>query len=138
VLEDDGAPIADGERREEIEQALWHSLHNPQQTLAVHRRVPRQARMFHTPTQIAISVDERNARSVIELIAGDRPGLLYDIGKVLTAERILLQAAKIVTVGERAEDIFYVTDLAGRSLDEAQAAHLTDLLYDALERRAAA
>ena len=138
VLEDDGAPIADGERREEIEQALWRSLHHPEQSVAVHRRVPRQARMFHTPTQIAISVDERNARSVIELIAGDRPGLLYDVGKVLTGEGIMLQAAKIVTVGERAEDIFYVTDLDGRPLEEARAARLSDMLYHALAQRAAA
>jgi [protein-PII] uridylyltransferase len=74
------------------------------------RRTPRQVRMFNTLTRISLSVDERNQRSVLELIAGDRPGLLCDVGKVLLQERIELHAAKIMTVGERAEDVFYVTD----------------------------
>ncbi len=138
VLEDDGAPVTDGDRRKEIENALWRSLHHPEAAVAVHRRVPRQARMFHTPTQIAISTDEPNARSVLELIAGDRPGLLCDVGKVLTAERILLQSARITTVGERAEDVFYITDLDGHALDEERAARLSDILRQALKRRAAA
>ncbi len=138
VLEDDGAPVADGERREEIEEALWRSLQQPQATVAVHRRAPRQARMFHTPTQITISTDERNGRSVLELTAGDRPGLLCDVGKVLTAEHIMLQAARIMTVGERAEDVFYITDLDGRTLDEARATRLRDILGQALRTRAAA
>ncbi|MGC8521947.1 MAG: [protein-PII] uridylyltransferase [Steroidobacteraceae bacterium] len=138
VLEDDGAPIADGERREEIEEALWHSLRQPQASVAVHRRAPRQARMFHTPTQILISTDEPNGRSVLELIAGDRPGLLCDVGQVLTAEHLMLQAARIMTVGERAEDVFYITDLDGRALDEERAARLRDILGQALKQRAAA
>ena len=138
VLEDDGAPVADGERREEIEEALWRSLQQPQATVAVYRRAPRQARMFHTPTQITISTDEPNGRSVLELTAGDRPGLLCDVGKVLTAEHIMLQAARIMTVGERAEDVFYITDLDGRALDEARAARLRDILGEALRARAAA
>ena len=122
VLEDDGAPIADSERIGEIERALWRSLQRPEDApLAVSRRAPRQVRMFSTPTQIAISVDERNRRSVLELVAGDRPGLLCDVGKVLLEERVDLQAAKISTIGERAEDVFYITDLAQQPLDDAGA-----------------
>ena len=112
------SPIA--ERREEIEQALWGSLQRPEEApLAVSRRAPRQMRVFKTATQIAISVDERNRRSVLELTAGDRPGLLCDVGKVLWEERVELHAAKISTLGERAEDVFYLTDRAQRPLDEA-------------------
>src|SRR5439155_20476362 len=67
--------------------SLWRSLQGPADApFAVSRRAPRQARMFNTPTQIAISVDERNRRSVLELTAGDRPGLLCDVGKVLRSE----------------------------------------------------
>ena len=50
-------------------------------------RAPRQVRMFNTPTQITISADESNNRSVLELVAGDRPGLLCDVGKVMWEER---------------------------------------------------
>jgi [protein-PII] uridylyltransferase len=138
VLEDDGAPITDDDRQREIERALWRSVQSPDDAPpAVSRRAPRQARMFNTPTQIAVTVDERNNRSVLELIAGDRPGLLCDIGKVLMEERIVLHTAKIMTVGERAEDVFYVTDHEKRPLDEPSALRLKNRLTQALDRRQA-
>jgi [protein-PII] uridylyltransferase len=139
VLEDDGSPITDGERKREIEMALTRSLQNPREIMhAVSRRAPRQVRMFNTPTQIHVSVDERNQRSVLELICGDRPGLLSDVGKVMMDERIELLAAKIMTVGERAEDVFYVTDRDHHALDAATAERLVARLTEALDRRAAA
>jgi len=100
----------------------------------VSRRAPRQARMFNTPTQIALSIDERNRRSVLELTAGDRPGLLCDVGKVLMQERIELQAAKIMTVGERAEDVFYLTDFDNRPLSAAAAERLKERMIASLDR----
>jgi [protein-PII] uridylyltransferase len=139
VLEDDGAAIADAEREGEIERALWRSLQRPDETpLTVSRRVPRQARMFHTPTLISLSIDERNQRSVLELTAGDRPGLLCDVGRALMDEMVELHAAKIMTVGERAEDVFYVTDFDNRPLDEGAAERLRNRLTQALDRRQAA
>jgi len=133
VLEEDGVMINDAERLTEIERALWTSLQRPEEApLAVLRRAPRQLRVFKTPTRIAISVDERNARSVLELVAGDRPGLLCDVGKVLWEERVDLDAAKIGTMGERAEDVFYITDRARRPLDEAAAERLRTRLMETL------
>ncbi|HTW37036.1 MAG TPA: [protein-PII] uridylyltransferase [Steroidobacteraceae bacterium] len=139
VLEDDGAAITDPDRLEEIERALWRSLQRPDAPLpAVSRRAPRQVRMFNTPTQITLSVDERNHRSVLELVAGDRPGLLSDVGNVLKQERVELHAAKIMTVGERAEDVFYVTDYDLNPLAEPAAERLKERLMLALDRREAA
>ncbi|HEY6482396.1 MAG TPA: [protein-PII] uridylyltransferase [Steroidobacteraceae bacterium] len=139
VLEDDGAPITDDDRQHEIEHAIWRSLQRPDDTpFAVSRRAPRQARMFNTPTHVTLSVDERNQRSVLELTAGDRPGLLSDIGKVLVSERLQLHDAKIMTVGERAEDVFYITDFEQRPLSPAAARQLREQLLQSLDRRQAA
>jgi [protein-PII] uridylyltransferase len=139
LLEDDGAPIADSDRLAEIEHALWRSLQGAADApLAVSRRAPRQVRMFHTPTHISVSVDERNRRSVLELIAGDRPGLLSEVGQVLMREHIELHAAKIMTVGERAEDVFYLTDFDNRPLSAAAAEQLKAHLMQALDERQAA
>jgi [protein-PII] uridylyltransferase len=139
LLEDDGAPIADNDRLAEIEQALWRSLQGPADApFAVSRRAPRQARMFHTATLIALSVDERNRRSVLELTAGDRPGLLCEVGQVLMQERVELHAAKIMTVGERAEDVFYLTDFDNRPLAAPAADGLKERLIQALDERQAA
>ncbi|MGO9803257.1 MAG: [protein-PII] uridylyltransferase [Steroidobacteraceae bacterium] len=135
VLEDDGQAITDNDRQLEIERALWRSVQGPENApLSVSRRAPRQARMFNTATQIALSVDERNRRSVLELTAGDRPGLLCDVGKVLMQERVELHAAKIMTVGERAEDVFYLTDFDNAPLAPAAAERLKEHLIAALDR----
>ncbi|MBS0422122.1 MAG: [protein-PII] uridylyltransferase [Proteobacteria bacterium] len=139
VLEDDGAPISDHDRKSEIEHAIWRSLQRPEDTpFAVSRRAPRQARMFNTPTQIQLNVDDRNRRSVLELTAGDRPGLLSDIGKVLMEQHLQLHDAKIMTVGERAEDVFYITDFEQRPLTAEAAQTLREKLMQALDRRRAA
>jgi [protein-PII] uridylyltransferase len=139
VLEEDGTPISDNERLDEIERALWDSLQRADDaSLAVSRRAPRQVRVFRTPTQITLSVDERNRRSVLELVAGDRPGLLCDVGKVLWEERVDLHGAKIATLGERAEDVFYVTGRDQQPLDAAAAERLRAKLAAALDLRSVA
>jgi [protein-PII] uridylyltransferase len=135
VLEEDGAPIDDPERISEIEEMLWRSLQRPEESpIAVSRRAPRQVRMFNTPTTITVTTDEYNQRSVLELVAGDRPGLLCDIGKVLWEERADLHGAKISTVGERAEDVFYVTDLSQQPLTGPAAERLRQKVIAALHR----
>ena len=57
-----------------------------------------------------MSVDEINNQSVLEVSTPDRPGLLARLGRIFVAFNIELQAAKIQTLGERVEDIFFITD----------------------------
>jgi [protein-PII] uridylyltransferase len=136
VLEDTGSPIADRQRAHEIEQQLWRVLQSPDATWpVVTRRAPRQVRMFSTPTQITFTEDPLRQRTILELIAGDRPGLLSEIGKVLLAERVDVVTARIMTIGERAEDVFYVTDDEGRPLDDPARKRLEEKLHEALDRR---
>ena len=88
---------------------------------AVTRAAPRQVRMFTTTTIIEFGSDVSNGRTVLELTAGDRPGLLSIVGQAFMAQGIAIEAAKIMTIGERAEDVFYISDKQGRPLsDEAQ------------------
>ena len=59
--------------------------------------------------------------------------------KDTTRRDILTQVSrKIMTVGERAEDVFYVTDFDGRPLDAPAAERLRESLARALDRRDAA
>jgi [protein-PII] uridylyltransferase len=91
--------------------------------------------MFSTPTQITFTDDPVRGRTVLELIAGDRPGLLSEVGRVLLAERVDVVTARIMTIGERAEDVFYVTDEQGRQLAEDKRLRLEEQLHDALDLR---
>src|SRR4029077_12304316 len=130
------AVIADPARISDIERGLWRVLQQAEDAPpAVTRRAPRQVRMFWTPTQVNFSVDNRNQRTILELIAADRPGLLSEVGKVFRAERVAINGAKIMTVGERAEDVFYITDAEGRLLQDEACQRLQESLVRALDRR---
>ena len=136
VLEDTGAEITDPARVRDIEQHLAHELSKPDDSnVTVTRRAPRQVRMFTTPTQITFVDDAVNHRTIIELIAGDRPGLLSQVAKVFMNERVEIHTSKIMTVGERAEDVFYVTGPQGSDLDTAARERLSAHLTQALDRR---
>jgi [protein-PII] uridylyltransferase len=135
VLEDNGAVIADPSRIREIERGLWRALQQTEDSPpAVTRRAPRQVRMFSTPTQVNFSVDSRNDRTILELIAADRPGLLSEVGKVFRAERVAINGAKIMTVGERAEDVFYITGADGGLLPQEVCLRVQEGLMRALDR----
>jgi [protein-PII] uridylyltransferase len=78
-------------------------------------RLSRQLRHFPISPEVNIQPDEKGTSSVLSIIAGDRPGLLSRIARVLTAHDINLHTAKINTLGARAEDVFIITGAALRN-----------------------
>ena len=69
-------------------------------------------------------------------LRSDRPGLLSEVGRVLRSHAVAVHTAKIVTLGERAEDVFYVTDRNGRPLAPEFCEELQQSLIAALNRPA--
>ncbi|MFT7339460.1 MAG: [protein-PII] uridylyltransferase [Marinobacter maritimus] len=115
VLDEKGQPLGvDPARKERVRKRLIEELDDPEDYPdIIHRRTPRQLRHFAFPTEVLFSNDTINERTVIEVITPDRPGLLARIGQVLLDHRIRLSNAKIATLGERVEDVFFVTDEHG-------------------------
>ncbi|GIK33828.1 MAG: hypothetical protein AMXMBFR45_22260 [Gammaproteobacteria bacterium] len=137
VLEQTGEHIADTRRHEQIRRHMERALARTDgEPARVTRRAPRQVRMFSIPTLVSFATDERNNRTVMELIAGDRPGLLCEVGKVLRDQQVAVHTAKIVTLGERAEDVFYVTDRNGQPLQPEFCEQLKQALTAALDQPA--
>jgi [protein-PII] uridylyltransferase len=99
----------------------------------VTRTIPRQARMFKTETSVDFSYDAADDRTVMELWAADRPGLLSKVGQVFAAQGVDIEAAKIMTIGERAEDVFYISDEQGNPLDDAATQDLRSALVASLD-----
>jgi len=130
VIEQSGDQIHDHARLELIKSRLMRALMSSTDTpMTVTRRAPRQVRLFETPTNVSFTQDEANSRTIMEIVAGDRPGLLCEIGQVLRSHKIAIQTAKVLTIGERAEDVFYVTDNSGNPLSSEACKKLeTDLL----------
>ena len=98
----------------------------------VTRTVPRQARVFETRTRVDFVEDASPGRTVMELNAADRPGLLSQVGQVFIDQGIDIEAAKIMTIGERAEDVFYISDESGRPLDRGAREALKQALVEKL------
>ena len=131
VLEHDASPIEDERRLARVkatlvEELARHSGGPPRVT----RGAPRQVRLFQTPTRIAIAPDPGERHTVVELTASDRPGLLAAVGRAFRRSAIYLRTAKIMTAGERAEDVFHVTRADGRALEPADVRALEAALYE--------
>lgn len=132
VMEGDGSPISLPHRFSEIREALHKVLSDPTVSVVdVNRRMPARLKSFSTPTRIRFRQDAQRGRTIMELVTADRPGLLSMIGRVFHKRGILLDAAKIGTIGERAEDVFFITDEHNRPLTDQA---LLDELYEVLIR----
>ena len=135
-MEYDKRVHVDESRMSKIRRTLTRVLTAADEHAApVTRRAPRQVRMFDTKTAIDFTKDQ-NQRTVMELVTGDRPGLLSDVGRVFVEMGINVDTAKIVTIGERAEDVFYVSNVSGEPLSDKICAELRQRLCEGLDAKA--
>ncbi|MGS2717110.1 [protein-PII] uridylyltransferase [Eionea flava] len=84
----------------------------------IRRRIPRQLKHFASPTRTSIHNDISNEHTVLEVISPDRPGFLARLARVFVEYDIELVTAKITTLGERVEDMFFITDKEGNRLSD--------------------
>jgi [protein-PII] uridylyltransferase len=114
-------PLAkDSDRREQVRQRLFEELDDPDDyPEIIQRRTPRQLKHFSFPTEVTFSNDMINQRTVMEVVTPDRPGLLARIGQILLMHKLTLINARIATLGERVEDVFFITDAKGQPISEA-------------------
>ncbi len=71
---------------------------------------------FKLKPKISIDNTLSQKHTVIEISGLDRPGLLYDLTTALARLNLNIASAHIVTFGEKAVDVFYVTDLTGTKI----------------------
>jgi [protein-PII] uridylyltransferase len=86
---------------------------------APRRAAPRQLRHFRFTPRVDFGTTTDGRRSVFGLVCPDRPGLLADVAQALRASRLRVHDARIATFGERAEDLFQITDEHDQPLDAA-------------------
>jgi len=135
VLGADGEPITEARMINPIIKRLLQALRAANsRDVVVSRRVPRVAKAFNVPVDIDFSRDPASERTVLGIIAGDRPGLLHQIGAVFEQHEVFIQTAKISTIGERAEDVFFITTRDSLPLSDAECERLGTSLREALVR----
>ena len=74
-----------------------------------HHRMPRQLKHFLTETRVYFEEDSTRQQSLITIRTTDQAGLLTRIAQVFSEQNLIIHSAKISTLGEIAEDLFYVT-----------------------------
>ena len=112
VLDEKGRPVGDQKPRlDKIEKVLReHLAHQGKFKPNSNRRTPRLLKQFSVKTEVTISNDINNNQTILEVVAPDRPGLLSIIANIFVDLEIDLLSAKITTLGERVEDIFYIVN----------------------------
>ncbi len=102
----------------------------------IHKRPSRQLKAFDRPTEIRFEQDYLNSRTVMQISAMDMPGLLSVIANVIATMDINITHAKIATLGEKIDDIFYLTTPLGKSItDETILEELRSRMIEALANR---
>lgn len=80
-------------------------------------RVSRQVKHFPIQPEVELHRDERGQHWIMQVVAADRPGLLFSVARTLAEHSINLHTAKIATLGERVEDVFLIS---GDCLNQTQ------------------
>ncbi len=112
VLDENYRPLGDDPQRiGMVHKALADELELVDRySDVVRRRTPRQLKQMATPTRTSLHNDANAMVTVLEVTSPDRPGLLATIGRIFMDFGVQLQTAKISTLGERVEDVFFITD----------------------------
>lgn len=74
---------------------------------------------FTVEPRVIIDNHSSNRFTVIEINGLDRIGLLYDLTEALYRLNLNIASAHVTTFGEKAIDVFYVTDLTGAKIENA-------------------
>jgi len=120
VLDENNQSLTgNSDRKEQAYYRLKDELDDPADyPEIIQRRTPRQLKHFSFPTEVTFSNDMINQRTIMEVITPDRPGLLARVGSILVANNVSLVNAKIATLGERVEDVFFITEKNGQPISD--------------------
>lgn len=100
---------------EMIEDVLEGKLRLPE--VVARRAVRSKARPFVIEPEVTINNQWSDRYTVIEVSGLDRPGLLYELTTAISKLNLNIASAHVATFGERARDVFYVTDLLGAQIN---------------------
>ena len=113
-----GDAISDNFRLNEAKDYLNNLLRLGEKDLKPKKRiVSRRSKHFPINTRVSFTHSDTGNLTIMQIIAQDRPGLLYHITNSLLENKIHLHTARINTLGERVEDHFFISDRDGQQID---------------------
>ncbi|MFT4020378.1 MAG: [protein-PII] uridylyltransferase [Acinetobacter sp.] len=134
VLDRFGSLVTDPEREKTVKDALVDALsHSDKYPGLMQRRIPRQLRHFDIENTVDVSLNAVLNQNLIEISTLDQPGLLARVGGIFMMQGLDIHSAKIATLGERAEDLFYVTKKNGIPMSDTESSTFAQQLKAALD-----
>ncbi len=134
LLDRHGTLLTDENRQHELTERLISALSENRLPTLVQKRLPRQLKHFKVPTKINFEFHAPTNQHIMSLETLDQPALLARVGQVFLAHQIEVHYARITTMGERAEDMFYITACNYQTLTDQQLIQLKQAITDALEQ----
>lgn len=131
ILEQDGKQIKSKSRLQSLKNAVLEQLKKPGVEHNNQRRMPRQLKQLNVPTKVRF-FSSQPENTMLELEALDAPGLLAKIGHLFVEQKFTLRVAKITTIGERAEDLFIISNKDGTALTNNEQVELKKKLIELL------
>ena len=129
VTDAKGRGYEDARNRKRLVSAVEQGLVNEgEPVLGEMEKLPRRERAFRVAPRVLIADKASTRTTVVEINARDRPGLLARLAQVIHVAGHQLHSAHIATYGERAVDVFYLTDARGHKLDDPAVQQLREQL----------
>ncbi|HEC58432.1 MAG TPA: [protein-PII] uridylyltransferase [Methylophaga sp.] len=117
----------------EISQALEKQLNNLNEIKTQSSALtPRKMKLFETTPTIQFQTNEEQNHTVMELRTHDRPGLVSSVAQVFLQQDIQLSNAKLATLGDQVEDVFFISTLTSGPLNRNEQDNLQQKLMSAL------
>ena len=138
VQDETGGAIAEPRRIKSLEETIRKVLAGevlPPEMIDQRFKGENKTSAFSIAPQVFIDNDASDTYTVIEVNGLDRPGLVHALTKALFHLGLTIGSAHITTYGERAVDVFYVKDVIGQKVTNANKKkaverHLIDALVD--------
>jgi [protein-PII] uridylyltransferase len=103
---------------ESMERSLRGDIRLPDVVASRSGTRPR-SKTFQVVPDVVVDNDWSNRHTVLQVSGLDRPGLLYDLTTAISRLSLNIASAHVATFGEKAVDVFYVTDLTGAKITAA-------------------
>ncbi|MBB1268687.1 [protein-PII] uridylyltransferase [Shewanella sp. SR44-3] len=126
VLDFDEKPIASPQRRNQITQKLLQVL--DQGASIPKKRTPRHNQTFSSKPNIEFLHTKHNNRSLLHISALETSEFMEQISQAFRSLGLNIHAASINTVGERADNVFLLSNLEGHELSPNEQEKLKSLL----------
>jgi [protein-PII] uridylyltransferase len=129
VLDQKNKAITDSYRALDIAQTLTNLLMKATPTLKS-KAAPAYIDKFKVPTKVSFIETATDKNTMLEIIALDHPGLLAKFARIFQQHNVNIHSAKITTFGEKAEDVFTVSNADNLALTLEQQEQLSAMLCD--------